>query len=343
MIELGFGSDNHSGIHPQILEALMRANAGHSPSYGTDSYTQLVIEKLKDVFGQSADIHFVFNGTAANVLCLKALLKRHEAVICAETAHLNLDECGAPESAIGCKVLTVPSKDGKITFQQIERFLIRKGDQHYAQPRVLSITLPTEYGTVYSLEELRELRALTREHGLYIHIDGARLPYALIKNNCRFYDLSEGLSVDAISLGGTKNGLLFGEACVIFNKEAKKDFKFLRKQSMQLPSKMRFIAAQFEALYLTPLHKELSTHCHQLALYLSERLKEVKDVLVTQKVEANSVFAIIPKAWTKELRKNHFFYIWDEETWEVRLMITYDTTKEKIDQFINDILRIKNA
>jgi threonine aldolase len=343
------GSDNHSGIHPEILKAIVDINSNHTPSYGTDPYTMETVENLKTVFGNSCDIHFVFNGTAANVLALKSLLKSHEAVICANTAHLHMDECGAPESAIGCKVLTAETPDGKLTPELIETFLIRGGDQHYAQPKLVSITQPTEYGTVYSIEELKKLRAFTSKHNLYLHIDGARLIYAAHVLNANLKNITEDIGVDIVSFGGTKNGLLFGEMVIIYNPLAKKDFKYIRKQGMQLPSKMRFLSTQFNALLLgtsevakseIPLWKQITTHGHNMALYLAKQLETVPRVKITQKIQANSVFALIPKEWLKPLREVLFFYVWDELSYkkegmyEVRWMFSFDSTKEDVDQFI---------
>ena len=345
------GSDNHSGIHPEVLKALIQANQGHSPSYGTDPLTTSVQSELKNIFGKNAETNFVFNGTAANVLCLKSLVKSHEAVICAQTSHLHLDECGAPEAFVGCKLLDIESKDGKITPEQILPYLIRGGDQHYSQPRLLSITQPTEYGTVYSLEELRELREFTRKHNLYLHIDGARLIYAAHYLNCSLMDLTQNLDVDAVSFGGTKNGLLFGEIVIIYNEEAKRHFKFIRKQAMQLPSKMRFLAAQFESLLLnkTEIWRQIAAHGHSIANYLKEQVQDFPEVKITQKVQANSVFARIPKKWHKELKETLFYYVWDEHSYsktneyEVRWMVSFDTEKTDVDQFVKKMHSLRSS
>ena len=303
------GSDNHSGVHPQVWAAMSQLSQSHAPSYGSDPLTEKVTTDLKKHLGANASIHFVFNGTAANVLCLQTLLKSYEAVICAETAHLHLDECGAPEKNIGCKVLTVPTSDGKIAPEQIEKFLIRGGDQHYAQPRLVTLTQPTEYGTVYSLDELRRWRQFTREHNLLLHIDGARLIYAAHALNCSLHDLTGGLEIDALSLGGTKNGLLFGEAVVIYNSTASASTKFYRKQMMQLPSKMRFLSSQFNELINKELWREITTHGYDLAKYLGAQLEGFSEISITQKIQANSVFARLPRQWVKPLRENVFFYV----------------------------------
>ena len=341
----GFGSDNHSGIHPEILDAIVASNTGHMPSYGTDDVSAELQKTCQSLFGKSCVAYPVFNGTAANVLCLTSLIESHNSVICSENSHLHMDECGAPEKHIGCKLVTLPSPQGKITPEQIEECLIRLGDQHYSQPKMVSVTLPTEYGTCYTLDELKAIRECTRKHNLYMHIDGARFIYAPYFLKCDFYDLAEGLGVDIISFGGTKNGLLFGELCLLFNDKAKEQFKYIRKQHLQLPSKQRFISAQFLKLIgEANVWRQVAESGHAMALYLKSELEsKVTSVKITQKVEANSVFAIIPQTWVKELRKTSFFYIWDEKTFEARLMLSFDSQKEEIDLFIKKMQELENV
>lgn len=335
--KISLGSDNHSGVHPRLFEALLKTNSGHSPSYGTDDFTALTIKMLKKIFGTSCEPFFLFNGTAANVLCLRSLVHNHEAIITASTAHLHLDECGAPENTLGCKLLLVSTQDGKITPEGIGRHLIRLGDQHYAQPKVVSITQPTEYGTCYSLEELTALREYTRRNNMFLHIDGARLIYAAHYLRTDLLTLTEKLGVDAVSFGGTKNGLLFGEIALIYNADAQKHFRYIRKQNMQLPSKMRFLSTQFYELLNEPhaLWREIAHHGHEVALYLENGLKQFTKVHITQKVQANSVFVKIPRSWLKPLREEFFFYVWDEAEFEIRLMISFDVTKKDIDRFLD--------
>lgn len=333
-----FGSDNHSGVHPTIWNSLNKSSQEHAPSYGTDEWTAQLQTLLKKEFGKSCEPFLVFNGTAANVLCLDSLVQSHEAVLTADVSHLQMDECGAPEKNIGCKLISVPTKDGKLSPEVLKNYIIRKGDQHFSQVRAVSITQPTEYGTLYSLEELKNLRKFTKDHGLFLHIDGARFIYAPTLLNCSFYDLAEGLGVDAISFGGTKNGLLFGEICLIFNNSGKERFKYRRKQMMQLPSKQRFIAAQFLTLFENQLWKEISNHCHNLALYLRQELElKFPKFEITQKTQANSVFVKLPKKHISTLRKNFFFYVWDELTFECRLMMSFDLTRSDIDAFIKNL------
>lgn len=333
-IHRGFGSDNHSGIHPALLQALVDVNQGHAPSYGTDPLTEKAHQIFRQQFGDQATPFFVFNGTAANVLCIQSLIKSHHSVICAQTSHIQVDECGAPEAHVGCKLMAIPSPDGKIRPQDIEKQLIRRGDQHYAQPRLVSITQPTELGTVYTMDELRDLRDFTKKNGLYLHIDGARLIYAARHLKVSLQELTSELGIDALSFGGTKNGLLFGEAVILFDKDLAKDFKFIRKQTMQLPSKMRFLSAQFIRLLEGDLWKEIADHGIKMAQLLAQNVQDIPQVQITQKVESNAVFARLPSSWIKPLRNNHFFYVWNESTWEVRWMTTFDTQPEDIKNFV---------
>lgn len=336
------GSDNHSGIHPKIITSIIEANRDHAPSYGTDKETQQMEDYFREIFGHNVETHFVFNGTAANVLCLRSLLQSHESILCAETSHLNRDECGAPEFITGCKLLPLHSPEGKIHPNQIEPCLIRRGDQHSSQVKMLSLTQPTEYGTTYSLEELQKIREICDKHSLFLHIDGTRLIYAANFLDCELKDITT--YADAVSFGGTKNGLLVGEAVLLFHPLAKGNFKFLRKQCMQLPSKMRFISAQFRELLSPkemPLWKEIAQNGHKMAIDLSRKIEEFPEIKLTQKVHSNVVFATIPKEWLKNLRKNFFFYVWDESTWEVRWMFSFDSTQDDVNNFIEDIRQVR--
>lgn len=340
---ISFGSDNHSAVHPLVLESLIaETKKGHAPAYGTDPTSVRVADHMRTLFGPNAEIFFVFNGTAANVLCISTLIESYQSVICASTSHIQMDECGAPEKISGSKLVLIESKDGKITPEQIEEKLVRLGDQHSTQPKLVSITLPTEYGTCYSLEELRALRAFTKSKGLLLHIDGARLVQAANYLKCDLHDITGKLGADAVSFGGTKNGLMFGEAIVVFSKEAKEKLKYVRKQNMQLPSKTRFIGAQFESLLGGPqVWREITAHTHALALRLRDGLLKIPQIKVTQNVEANSVFALIPKEWVKTLREKYFFYVWDEKTFEVRLMLSFDSTAEHVDGFLQEIAQLQ--
>lgn len=328
-----FASDNHSGALPEMLSALQRVNVGHVHAYGGDEYTERGIKKFKEEFGNQIDVHFVFNGTAANVLSIKAFLKPYEAVLCAETSHLNMDECGAPEALTSCKLRLLPSLDGKIKISDLDKHYIRLGDQHYSQPKMVSITQPTEYGTVYTVEEMKAIGKWAKEHNMFFHVDGARFSNAALFLGKTLKEMSSDVGVDVLSFGGTKNGLMFGEAVIFFNTEYSKDFRFYRKQLMQLGSKMRFVAAQFEEYFSNDLWKKTAAHSLKMAKRLSLALSEIPKVEVTQKTESNAVFVKFPKSWIKPLKDKYFFYIWDENTFEVRLMTTFDTTEDQINDF----------
>lgn len=328
----GFGSDNHAGIHPEILKEFLACNFEHEPSYGTDAYSLKAIEEFHRQFNSKPDVHFVYNGTAANILCLRAGLQRHEAVLCSDVSHLFIDECGAPEFFAG-KVIPLKSKNGKMLISEIEKHIIRKGDQHYSQPRMISLTQPTELGTCYSLSELKEIIQIAQKHKIYVHIDGARFT-----NACAFLDLpysalTTDLQIDCMSFGGTKNGLAFGEAVLIWNDDLKKDFKFIRKQSAQLPSKTRFISSQFLGYFKNETNLKIAKHAHQMALELEKSLQQFSEIKISQAVQSNSVFAIIPKKWISELRDCAFFYVWDQTTFECRLMTAWDTDLQEIQNF----------
>lgn len=329
----GFGSDNHAGVHPQILASFISANQDHAPSYGTDEWTENAVSEFRNHFGAQAQVFFVFNGTAANVTALRALTKPFQSVLCSDVAHINVDECGAPEAMAGCKLIAVPSHNGKISVAELEKAFIRRGDQHFSQSQVLSITQPTELGTTYSMDELRSLIAWAKNKKLYVHIDGARLSNAATFLKKTFKELTTDLGVDVVSFGGTKNGLMMGEAVIFLNKELAHDFKYIRKQSSQLPSKSRFIACQFHAYFTNDLWKKIATHSHEMALYLFDSVRNIPGVEVREAPQSNAVFAKIPNTWVKQLRSHYFFYIWDENTFECRWMTSWDTQKEDIDGF----------
>lgn len=329
-----FASDNYSGVHPEIMEALVRANAEHMGSYGNDEITSRTKKLFEKIFGTGTEVLFVYNGTGANVVSLSTLTKSFNAIICSDLAHINVDESTAPEKFLGCKLIDVPTRDGKITPEQVEQKIIRVGDQHHPQAKVISISQTTEYATVYSIEEIKALSAVAKKHGLYLHMDGSRISNAAVSLNADFRSFTRDAGVDVLSFGGTKNGMMFGEAVVIFNPELAKDAYYLRKQGMQLHSKMRFITAQFESLLSNDLWKRNATHSNAMAKKLEQGLGGISAVQITQSVDANGVFAILPKTITQELQKEMFFYVWNEQTNEVRLMCSFDTKAEEIDRFI---------
>ena len=325
----GFGSDNHAGVLPEVLEAIAAANTGHAPSYGHDALTERVEGLFAREFGEQAKTFFVFNGTGANVVALRAMCRPWDAVVCAETAHLNVDEGGAPERIGGFKLLTVPAPDGKLTPELAERRLIRFEDEHAVQPRVLSITQSTELGTLYVPEEIRALAGLAHERGMLLHVDGARLTNAAAALDTSFGELVDG--ADAVSFGGTKAGLLFGEAIVFLRPELADGALYLRKQSMQLASKMRFAAAQFEALLEGERWRAAAGNANAMARRLAEAVGD--HVRITQPVQANAVFAILEPGEAERLQRDWFFYTWDEATGEVRWMCSWDTTTDDVDAF----------
>ena len=325
----GFGSDNHAGIHPAILKKMTDSNVDHEPSYGTDSYSQHAVEIFKTQFGPTCDVHFVYNGTAANVLCLRAALKDYESFLCSDISHLNMDECGAPEFFSG-KLIPVKSENGKIIISELEKYLVRKGDQHYSQPRLISLTQPTELGTCYTIAEIKSIVSFARKHQMHVHIDGARLTNATVYLQTTFKNMITDLGIDLVSFGGTKNGLAFGEAVLILNKDLQKDFKFIRKQSAQLPSKTRFIASQFHAYFENDLCFDIANHVLEMAQLLRSEIEKIQELKITQSTHSNAVFVIIPKKLIPILRKKYFFYVWDELTSECRLMTSWDTTETDI-------------
>jgi len=335
-----FASDNNSGIHPDILTAIQNANHDHCIGYGDDPYTESAKKTFKKVFGEDTEVFFVFTGTAANVLGLKAIADSYHSVICSEVSHLNIDECGAPENFIGLKLITVPSGDGKIFPYQIEPLLQVFGNEHHSQPAVISITQSTELGTVYRTDEIVALSDFAHSNNMYLHMDGARICNAAASLDCSLKDITNDAGVDVLSFGGTKNGMMIGEAVVFFNKDLSRNFKYIRKQGMQLGSKMRFISAQFEAFFEDKLWLNNAHHSNNMAHLLAEKLQEIPGCIVTQKVEANAVFLKIPRKVMEEIRKRFFFYILDEKEPVCRLMTSFDTTEEDIKTFINTLKTI---
>lgn len=333
----GFGSDNHAGVHPRILESLAKANVEHAPSYGTDDWTDEAILAFKKHFGDSSHVFFVFNGTAANVTALRAITRPWQSVLCADVAHINVDECGAPEQMGGFKLQPVPTVDGKISVEALNQQFIRRGDQHFSQSTVLSITQPTELGTVYSMEEMRALITWARERKLYIHIDGARLANAAVSLRKSLAEITTDLGVDVVSFGGTKNGLMMGEAVIFLNKALAHDFKYVRKQSSQLPSKSRFIACQFIEYFKNDLWKEIAGNSLDRARELYQAVRDIPGVGIRTEPASNAVFATIPSAWVKPLREKFFFYVWDEKTFECRWMTSWDTQSTDVQNFAKSI------
>jgi threonine aldolase len=333
MNKRGFASDNNAGVHPDILRALDRVNEGHVIAYGDDPYTVRTISRMKQIFGEDSEVFFVFTGTAANVLGLSAIAQPYHAVICPETSHIHVDECGAPEKFTGCKLLDVKTPDGKLNVELIAGQMQGIGFEHHVQPRVVSITQSTEMGTIYTQEEIRAIADYAHEHGMFLHMDGARISNAAAALDCGLNEFTGEAGVDVLSFGGTKNGMMYGEAVIFFNKSLCSDFKYRRKQGMQLASKMRYIAAQFELFLENELWKKNALHANRMARRLHDEVRTIPGIEITQKVESNAVFARIPSRLIPVLQQQYFFYVWDESTSEVRWMCSYDTREEDIDGF----------
>ncbi|MFI6295646.1 threonine aldolase family protein [Nonomuraea sp. NPDC050790] len=328
-----FASDNYAGVHPEILEAIVRANGGHQISYGEDVYTEALHGVFQRHFGERAQTYPVFNGTAANVVSLRSMLDPWQAVICADTAHIHTDEGGAPEVAGGIKLFTVATPDGKLTPELIDTQAWGFGDVHRAQPGVVSISNTTELGTVYTPGEITAICAHAHERGLKVHLDGSRLTNAAAALGVPLRALTTDAGVDVLSFGGTKIGLLYGEAVVVLNPAAARGVDYLRKTYMQLSSKMRFVSAQFEALLGGDLWLRNARQANAMGRRLAEAVRDIPGVEVPRPVEANAVFAILPPEVTERLQKRFRFYTWNPATGEVRWMCSFDTTEADVDAF----------
>lgn len=330
----GFGSDNCSGALPEVLKAVEEAAFGHEHSYGEDPYTEKAIADFRRLFGDDTEVCFVYNGTAANVLGIAAYTRSYHAVICADTAHIHVDECGALEQQTGCKILTLQTFDGKLNPELIQGHLHGFGDQHHVQPRVISITQCTELGTVYTAEEVRAICDLAHRHDMIVHMDGARIANAAAYLDAPVRSFTRDAGVDVLSFGGTKNGMLFGEAVLFFNPHRLAEPKYLRKQGMQLHSKGRFIAAQFSAVLKEDRWLRSAGHANAMARQLARLAGQIPGIRITQKVQGNEVFAILPSQSIERLQAQCFFYTWDEAAGEVRWVCSFDTTENDIIEFI---------
>lgn len=327
----GFASDNNAGVHPDIMDAINKVNTGHTIGYGNDRYTESAINKFAEIFGKEARVFFVFIGTAANVLGLTAASRSWNSVICAETSHIHQDECGAPENYSGCKLLPLHTTDGKISVKDIHSQMYGIDFEHHSQPKIVTLTQSTELGTVYKFDEIKKITDYAHKNNMLVHMDGARIANAAVHLGMEFRKFTIDAGVDILSFGGTKNGMMYGEAVVFFKPDLAKDFKYIRKQGMQLASKMRFIAAQFEAYLSNSLWYKNAKHANEMAKLLASEVKNIPGVSVMQKVESNGVFAKVPKNIIPELQKEYFFYVWDEDEPVVRWMTSFDTTREDIE------------
>lgn len=330
---ISLASDNYAGAHPEIVAAAGAAAAGTAGAYGEDPWTARAEERFKKIFGDEVSVFFVMTGTAANVLAIDAVTRPFESVLVSDCAHMHMDECGAPERFTGSKFIVVPSEQGKLTVAGLRPWLEREPDYHRSRPKVVSITQTTEYGTVYSVDEIKAITEYAHRHGLLVHMDGSRISNAAVCLGIDFPAFTKDAGVDFLSFGGTKNGLMFGEAVVFFSRGFDDAFQYTRKQGMQLVSKMRFVGAQFEAFLKDGLWKRNAAHANAMAQRLAEALKDAPGVTLTQPVDANAVFAILPGEMTEALHKTFHFYVWDNQTGEVRLMASFATTAEEIRTF----------
>jgi threonine aldolase len=330
-----FGSDNHTGAHPAVLRAMVEANSGDAVAYGADEWTERATARLCEVFGADGGAFLVLNGSGANVLGLSVLLRRHEAVICAASAHINTDECGAPERLLGTKLLAVPTPDGKLTPELIAGQLGGRGDEHFAQPGVVAITQSTELGTSYTLAELQKIADFCRASDLRVFLDGARLANAVAYLDCSLAEIGE--CADVLTFGGTKNGAVGAEALIVMGASLAADVPYLRKQQTQLISKMRFVAAQFGALLEDDLWRSNATQANAMARRLADGVRGVDGVEIVYPVQANAVFARLQPRHIAALRRDWTFHVWDESESVVRWMTAFDTPAEDVDSFLADI------
>jgi threonine aldolase len=328
-----FASDNNAMVHPEVLEAIGRANQGHVVGYGNDPYTEAAVQKFREHFGGDVEVFFVFNGTAANCLSLDALTRPFHAVFCSEMSHIYTDECGAPEKLTGCKLIPLAAPMGKLTVETVGRAYHGIGDQHHVQPKVISITQSTEMGTVYQRAEVEALACFAHDRKMFLHMDGARISNAAVAQGLTLKQVTRDLGVDVLSFGGTKNGLMGVEAVVFFRPELAREFLFMRKQGMQLASKMRFLAVQMEALLTNDLWRRNAEHANRMAKVLEAAIGKIAQAKIVYPVEANGVFVQIPRPAIKRIQERYFFYPWIEEESVVRWMCSFDTTEEDIHQF----------
>jgi threonine aldolase len=338
-----FASDNNAVVHPEVLEAIRHANEGHAVGYGDDPHTESAVGKFREQFGADVEVFFVFNGTAANTLSLQALTRPFHAVLCPELSHIYTDECGAPEKFAGCKLLPLPAPEGKLTVEAVAEAYHGIGDQHHVQPRVISITQATEMGTVYKPAEIEELARFAHEREMFLHMDGARISNAVAAQRLTLRQATRDLGVDVLSFGGTKNGLMGAEAVVFFRPDLAQDFLFVRKQGMQLASKMRYMSAQMEALLTNDLWRRNAEHANRMAQLLEQALRKIPGIKIVYPVQANGVFAQIPREAIEKIQEQYFFYVWSEAESVVRWMCSFDITEEDVREFAKFVEKVVGA
>lgn len=336
-----FLSDNNSGVHQQVLTAMVNANKEHDFPYGNDHWSQLIKEEFCKLFGQSVDVYFVATGTAANVIGISSALRSFEGVICAETAHINEDECGAFEKFTGAKILTVPHKEGKVKIEDMKKYLPSIGFIHQNQPRVISISQTTEFGTLYTLDEIKAIADFAHDHNMYLHVDGARIANAAVALNKTFKEMITDTGVDLLSFGGTKNGMMFGEAIIVLNPSLGEPLKYIRKQGMNLISKMRYIAAGYLGYLKGGLWHDNAKNANEMAFLLAKEVEDIEEVELVQKVESNIIFAKLPLKWINALKDTYGFYVIDESEQLVRWVTSFDTKRKEILKFADAIRQCK--
>jgi threonine aldolase len=329
-----FASDNCAPAHPAVLQALANCNSGHVASYGYDAHTEAAKTLFKKEFGADTEAYFVFNGTGANTVAVAQLTRPYHSVLCAETSHLNEDECNSAERFCGLKLVSIHTEDSKLRPELLEQHLQFTGFEHRGQPKLVSITQSSEYGTLYQPEEIKALADYAHKHNMLLHMDGARIANAAVSLNLPFKAFTKECGVDVLSFGATKNGLICGEAVVFLNPKLAEDFRYVRKQGMQLASKMRYFSSQFIPYFEQQLWKELASNANQRAQQLASGLQQLPGVKLTQPVQANAVFAILPKPLTDELLKEFEFYVWAPLTGEVRFMCSWDTPAEQVERLL---------
>ncbi|WP_321479569.1 low specificity L-threonine aldolase [uncultured Bacteroides sp.] len=329
-----FASDNNSGVHPLVMEALVRANDNHALGYGEDHWTEEAVAKIKEVFTSDCEPLFVFNGTGSNIVALQLMVRPYHSIICAETAHIYVDECGSPVKNTGAQIRPVVTTDGKLTPELILPYLHGFGDQHHSQPGAIYLSQCTELGTIYTVDELKAITSLAHQYNMRVHMDGARIANACAALNVSLREMTLDCGIDVLSFGGTKNGLMMGECVIVFDNSLKAEARFVRKQSAQLASKMRYLSSQFTAYLTDDLWLKNAVHANAMAHRLYEELKDVQGVCFTQKAESNQLFLSMPRKLIDKLLQSYFFYFWKEEKDEIRLVTSFDTTDEDIDQFI---------
>ena len=338
-----FASDNNSGVHPLVMQALINANDGHAVGYGDYEWTSKAVLKLMEIFGNEASPFFVFNGTGANSVALQAVTRPFNSILCAETAHINVDECGAPGRMTGCSIVTIPTEDGKLTPELIKPHLHNFGVCHHSQPKAVYISQVSELGTIYTVEEVKAISELLHSYNMYLHMDGARLANACAYLNCSMKEITVDAGVDILSFGGTKNGMMMGEAVISFRPEVTENLAYIRKQSAQLASKLRYMSAQFLPYLENNLWLENARHANKCALKLAEAMSKFDEIKFTQKIESNQLFFILPADVLAKLQEKYFFYVWNDARNEARLVTSWDTTDEDIDSFIATLDQIMRS